>query len=456
MGLDGTTAKEKYESVQFLCESKLIYTIVGFQNTPSKEEELLLEEREDDLYIKKEGEFVSVSDLMSELEWSKEKQRIVNKQNPDECWIYLSPNGLTKQDRWNVKDMMSVHEISEEQMKELREHAQTFYHEMNPDPTPEETKDSVMQVFVSPRKYSELDDHPMLRGTASHLPIHVAMRLVKDGKVYSFGYEMFPEQQGYVTGSLFNMLSAADAKIAVLDYEEMREHQGRIVTSIPVTDKAVEEMLEMANEINADEPPTFNYLLQSCAKIAHLFLDKAGIPVNADMHGKTFIHNILPMMSNAPVLKHIIRPIRKLTQKIGSVMPNCVRNAFAAIARAFTYVPRKIGTFLVNVIVITLGGGKTAPGMHQIDKEKDNPRQKEGLARFSKVVRSFWDLFSEDLTDMKHPHLFIQWMLNQDSTAVHPYSGTPNLAIIPSQIEDEREADRRREYFYQKYCNWDR
>lgn len=461
LGLDGALVERHFESIQWLFDTKILFSLLTFQNSPSQQADRHLDIRDDGLYLRRGDEWVNADELRQQIHVDPKTQRIVSKENPNEHWLYLGTTGLTKHDRFNCQDMPPVHTLSDEQMKELQAEAAHFYHDENPDPTPDEDKPCILQIASSPRRYTGMDDHPMMRGAAAHIPIHVVMRLIRDGQVYSFGFEMLPDQQDYVVGQLLppkNLLATADAKLATLDYEETRQHQGRMTTTIPITLKEFEADLKAVNDMNKGPPKRFNYLAQACPSLFRVIADNSKIKVNTGMGLGDFLGAFFPRIEGIPVIGDIIRPIsrffRKVSQLVSEAMPECIKKAFKAIADIVFYIPRKIGTIFLNLIILAAGGGKAAPGASSVSPEEDSRDNRHHLTRFSTLFRHWTDIFDDNLSKIEHNLGILDWQLKQKTTHVHPPKKQPEFTFLSSQIEDKEKSAEIKEYFHKKYALW--
>ena len=110
LGLDMDLINNDYEGAKFLVKSRLIYSIVGFQNSTVEgaEKNAIKVDNTGCLLIKQQGKYVSVKDLVKKLVFDRNWQELTTKTNPEERWNYFSPNGLVPVDRWLHPEFIHV------------------------------------------------------------------------------------------------------------------------------------------------------------------------------------------------------------------------------------------------------------------------------------------------------------------------------------------------------------
>ncbi|MBS0654175.1 MAG: hypothetical protein JSR46_00210 [Verrucomicrobia bacterium] len=450
LGLDSTLLNNDYEGAQFLTQTRLIYSIIGFQNSTAegKLKHTIETNAENKMMIKKQGAYVPLSRLTDELSYDKKREVLTTKDKPEERWNYFSPEGLVSIDRWFSPELVPVEELSKEEMDQLRAHAKEFY--LNKEEPPSEyPRDAVIQVVTNPRKEFPFGDFPLTSRLEAFLPVHSALRIItSDGKVYSTGFSVNPESFESDYGKLF---ATTEGIPTILDYEEFRKHEGRIVTTIPATTNACETIIKTINDYRK-ETVSYNISVQNCVHLVVGALDQTDVKVNAAFNAVDVLESATPALYAFPLvgepLGEMKRTIKNITEgEFGTDAPEFVMGArlvqaafVAALAvhEAITYVPNKIETIFCNVLVLALGGAEGT--MPKNRTEGAEVLEHNGmLKRFSSIIRHPLDLFSDETSSSYQSLPLIQWQLQQGTTAIHLYDKQPAMGILPPQVTQETE-----------------
>ncbi len=452
LGLDAELLKNDYDGARFLIKNRLVYSIVGFQNSsadgPSKHEIRVNDKQQ--LCVKQQGVYVPVAEIAKKLTFNKDWQELMSKENPDERWNYFSPDGLVPVDRWLHKELVPIETLSKEEVQKLLAHAETFY--------PEGQKpagvnhEAVVQIFTNPRKtLGAASDFPLLSRLDASFPVHAAIRIItKDGLVYSTGFGSTVEEDVYTEG---NMLASINGMPTVLDYEEFRKHEGRIVTSIPVTSAACGEMLQTLQKYREDTI-RFNLVKQNCVQLAVDTLAPAGVKINNYVKAREFVRGIFPSTEQIPVIGPVVakahRTVEDLTDYAQSdekiKKPTDIFKKIIGFGTlVVTYVPSRLLTVFCNLVILGMGGGSGSP------LPDDEAESVERFQVFSKLVKNPLDIFKESTSMISHALPLIQWQLQQRSTAVHLYGTKPEMGILPP--EPNEAIEKRRAYFEIKYLS---
>jgi hypothetical protein len=310
LGLDLPLFNNDYEGAKFLIKTRVIYSIIGYQNStadgPTKHE--IKVDDQNRMMIKKEGTYVVAVELEKDFTFDKEWQEIASKANRQERWNYFSPDGLVCVDRWLHPEFIPVEQLSDKEMVDLRAHAQHFYPEGKA-PYSELPRDAVIQIFTNPRRQIPGGDFPLITRLEASFPVHAAIRVItSDGKVYSTGFGSTVEEDKYTEEG--GMLTTINGMPTILDYEEFRKHEGRVVTSIPITTEACTKVLDKMIEYR-QKTIRFNLAKQNCVQLAVDALDETGVKVNTIIKGKDFIRAIGPSADALPAVGESVGKMKK-------------------------------------------------------------------------------------------------------------------------------------------------
>lgn len=427
LGLSKDLIHNDFAGAEFLLNTRVIYNIVGYQNTTAAGKEIhkLTTNADNKIMILKEGVPVCAADLAKDYEFDKEWQEVRSKTNPEERWNYFSPQGLVPVDRWTHKEFVPVEKLSTAEMNTLRDHAQTFFPHQPADPL----KDCVVQIFTNPRKVVKGGNNPLLTRFEASAPVHAAIRVItSDGTVYSTGFGSTVDEDKQVEGK---MLATINGMPTILDYEEFRKHEGRVVTSIPITTDACNAILDKLQKYR-DETIRFNLLAQNCTTLAVDVLDTTGVKVNNQVNAMEYINSSLPSVYTVPLVGTAARKIKKGATKVNESLPTVAQKAIQKGNAAIKYVPEKFAAIFANILTTTQGATVGT-------KQPENAiKETEGMEKFQSMVENPLDLLSRDTTKLSHSLVLIQWQLQQKSTVVHPYENQPAMGILPPAPSDEQ------------------
>lgn len=129
LGLNVKWLDDHAEDVSFLVRTKLIYPIVGFQNsTLNGREQNQIKKKLDGLWIKKEGQWVPVAQIRKEMDWDPKVNAVVSKHCEFQQWNYFSNQGLVPihsayeaELAHHTKDQAKMHSVAQLSMKEMQE-----------------------------------------------------------------------------------------------------------------------------------------------------------------------------------------------------------------------------------------------------------------------------------------------------------------------------------------------
>jgi hypothetical protein len=448
-GLDASLADDFPSEIDFLIKTRLIYSIAGLQNSTAdgKEKHPLIiasrDDRQKELMIKKEGVLTSVTSIKNDLSFDKKENMLVSKDNPDERWNYFN-EGLVPIDRFYHHDraqlcsypainekLHPVTELSKEEMQRLLAHATSgIDHKEDSRPL-----NAVVQFITNPRlSYA---DNPLMKNFDAQVPVHCGIRVItSDAMVYSTGFGSTLDEDKYNTG-LTKYLGSINGQPTNIDYEEFRTHEGRLVTSIAVNQENAQAILNQLNTYRK-EGIRFNILKQNCMKLGTNILSMTGEKLDIRVSLDEVLYRCLPDPKSIPfigsTLSKGVNWIKSGLDSVSNFVPNSVKKICNLIKNFVFFIPRKLGTFFKNILVLILGGRIESPVFQRDLSNQD--RSDDNLEDFECLLTS---MFDDEATDINHSSVFINWQLNQASSMSYDYEGKPNMNIVPDDSQIQRQ-----------------
>lgn len=436
--LDPALADKYFDDINLLVRTRLIYPIVGLQNSSSLGPEVhaikeVVLNNKPALMIKKEGAWIPVRDLQKTLGWDKGEGKYVSKNQPNQYWNYFH-EGLVPvdrhfrpreghQDESQNGSLYPVARITEDEVKTLLEHAKKFDGFNDPNAKNHDKPECIVQFFTDPDRVCK---YQFANNFNAQNPVHCGIQIVmNDGRVYSTGLGSTNKEYKDRKG-LKNLLATTNAQPTNMDYVTFKHHEGRLITSIPVDAACAESIIENLNYYRKISVP-FNLIKQNCMQLGTDVLEQTGVAVNIQVPIKTMLYRMLPDIMPKP-LRNLLGRVKRLA---GKTIPAPARKALEAAATVFLFVPRKTETLFINLLFSIVGGRK---GAYVSDERLKPPQTKFGLKHFDRLVA---DLFDDHASDIQHSSVFIHWQLRQASTVVHSYSGQPCMNILPPMTQEE-------------------
>ena len=151
------------------------------------------------------------------------------------------------------------------------------------------------------------------------------------------------------------------------------------------------------------------------------------------------LYRCLPDLKSVPYigssLSKGVNWIKGGLDSVSNFVPGSVKKVCNLIKNFVFFIPRKVGTFFKNILVLILGGRIESPVFTRDLSNQD--RSADNLEDFECLLTS---MFDDKATDINHSSVFINWQLNQASTVSYDYEGKPNMNIVPddSQIQKHR------------------
>ncbi len=417
------------DCVRFIFDSKLVFSIIGYRETcgnPDMHDIKL--DVDDHPLLKMQGQWIRWETIARDLRYHSQSEKIKSRNTPSQAWNYFHPRGLVPIDRFGWQQAYSIYELSPEEYNRTREHALKFY-KTNPERDPGIVKDCIVQFFTSPRQ--RIPKHFLLDNLNRQFPLHIGMRMItSDRKVYSFGYQMSPEETAkLISDPLSNFLMTTKAELAMQDLEEFREHEGRVVTSIPLTSERSQNILSFLNGLSGKQL-RFQYERQNCSLMMLEVLKKTGYDIDIRSSAIRFIYEAFPSFNQIPVVGLAIVKVEQCAKRIWAALPNFIRGPLLKTRQIALLIPERIGIVLLNLCSWKLGAAKKTIAL-PLGVTEEELYDKRGLQNFSCVIRSWADLFKKETSVIYHSKYFLDWQKQQCSTFTDPYTGRPKLSIVP-------------------------
>lgn len=427
VGLDPSVCETDYEGVNFLVKERLLYSIIGFQNSSAigKSHEQL-QVRDGKVYILCEGKFLSAASLSKRFRYVKEELQLME-QGTNKAWNYLCPDGLVPVDRCKSDTILPSMSISKDEKDRLLNHAKKM---SGMKFSEEKPATSVLQIVTNPRKRFKTPDFFLFDGLESMTPNHLGFRIIDEkGNVYSSGFASTAEEDVYCTGKK-NYFASINGMPGITDYEEFRPHDGRLVTSIPLTTETCNKELHELQEMRT-RGVRFNILTQNCSTMANQLLRIAGIKLDNRVSLYKFLKFLLPHYSSLSFVDKIKSTLILWSHKFSkATMTPSAEEATSVIGKIIRVILtplRLLTNFAANLILLRHGANKGSPVMKDMYGER---KGEEGLKKFSAVISSAKDLFSDRSHTVHHSGPFIEWQLSQPTTRYYKYK-EPNMNILP-------------------------
>lgn len=428
-GLPMSVLKDHPDCVRFLKESGLVFSIVGYREScrdPNQHDIKL--DHDGHPMLKMKGRFVRWETVSREIEYDSKSEKVKSRVYPGsivQSWNYFQ-EGLVPVDRFEYDQVFPVYKLTEAEYNRTLQHARKFY-ETHSEKDPGIAKDCIVQFTTIENRVvpnGALFDHAQ-----RNYPVHIGMRLItRDGQVYSFGYQLLPEEAAFLFSDYFStFLATAEAKISMRDYEEFRP-VNKLVTSIPLSSQRAQNILNRLNELNGQQL-RFQYMRQNCSQLMREVMQIAGYDVDLRTTGTEVVYDALPSLTQIPVIKKVV----SFTKDIWNSLPIFTTMPIEFSANLMLYIPKKVAIVATNLLAWKMGASKkTTPLQEGVEDEVFYDKKK--LQTFSTLIRSWGDIFNEETNVVYHSKYFIDWQKEQHSTFEDVYSKRPKFAIVPPSV----------------------
>jgi len=401
--------------VDFMLESGIAYSIAGLKNTFGAQNTLheIRKNEEGEPCVLVEGVFRPWNEIKDKFTARKEYDVFVSKNNESERWTYTD-QGITKQDIYEFTEPSPICTLSETEYTTVCNHAKKFYSEKNPDPKPHELKDAVIQIATSVGVACR-GQTPFVQNVAKKLASHYGIRIItKEGKVYSFGYRRdFGELDHVETKTTF---ASVKGVMAMNDFDELRPHKGRYVTSIAISSTDADKIMK---EIIGQRGGSFDMLHHNCVEKVAQCLAIADVKVDTVEPFESSITLLAyKFFTHLPYIGQCVKKVKKCACRILNAIPQVVSRPIRFTASIIFFVPHKILTVLKNLFIISLGWTKASP---TLQKQSCHCKRKF----------SYCDLFNPNLSDFNSSRKLLSWQKRKQSTECYIWNGKPLFCLLP-------------------------
>ncbi len=431
LSMDPSVIDTDFESVNFLVKQRLLYSIVGLHNSSSLGNQTPpFTVREGKIYMLQDGVRVPVHSLIKAFQYDSGGLQLIDVKTRLP-WNYLLPKGLVQIDRCSANPLVPVTQLNRDEMKRLVDHAMQLE---GASFLPDEPATCVFQFCTNPRPIKEVPDSPFLDGIHALAPVHVGFRVINEnGDVYSSGFAASPEEGLYRTGTS-KIFSSVNGLPAVLDYEEFRPHDGRLVTSVPMTKKQCDDIIYKLNTMRK-KGVRFNILTQNCSYMATEMAEVAGVHIEHKLKRPKIFEYLFPHFSSFPPLNYIVKKVSSLSERISkkTMLPS-IGTTVGAVRSIIDWAMKPVNVLLngmTNLALLAFGAGAGSPIKKGLYGEKPG----EHMKSFYSLIQSPKDIFSDDPSTVYHSGPIIAWQQQQKTTCSTPYT-VPIMNIMPTSLED--------------------
>lgn len=429
LGLPMSVLENYPDCARFLIESGLAFSIIGYRESCQDpiQHDLKLD-HDGHPMLKMQGRFVRWETVSRELHYDAKSEKIKSRAYPGsitQSWSYFQ-DGLVPVDRFEYDQVFPVYRLSQDEYNRTLQYARNFYHN-NPEKDPVIAKDCIVQFTTIENRV--VPKGALFDNAQRNYPVHIGMRLItSDRQVYSFGYQLPPEEAEFIFSDYFStFLATAEAKISMRDYEEFRPVD-KLVTSIPLSSQHAQNIINRLNELNGKQL-RFQYMRQNCSPLMREVMQLAGYDVDLRTTAKEVVYDALPSLTQIPIIGKTV----SIAKKIWNSLPRIATMPLEFSVSLILYIPNKIATVATNLLAWKMGANKkTTPLQEGVEDEAFFDKKK--LQTFSTLIRSWTDIFSDEVNVVYHSKYFIDWQKRQHSTFKEIYSGRPKFAIVPPTV----------------------
>ena len=423
-----TAAFTAPDFITFAFSSGLVYQLLAFKTAFNTEAFRLNEDNAPQLCI--EGKWKNWNEVKEEIAFDPRRGKFYSLSDESISWTFVS-EGFIQKDRTKYETLFPVGKLTEEHYRKLYTHATKELSE-----TEKGEKRAILQCYTTKRGMG-CTRNGITENFYNEAPTHIGLRLIaEDGTVYSLGLEVDLEQLPEIQpGGLANCLtyfSTVNARVAIFDYEEPKKFHERSVTSLPITQRRMDEIIEQIskanNGLNEKNPARFSFAGYNCTSFGKDILKIGGYSVDTTMTLEEGISRMLPSIFEIPYfgkpLQKIVQGVKDITasifKKITPVIPAEIKNRITGVVSALNYIPMKIYTFLKNCLMLAAGSYRMTPFQGEVSTGL--------LPRYPRIIRSFLDMFDESITVGDHSQRIVEWQKGKMAAFTKTYNyETPNL-----------------------------
>ena len=403
---DQLLQNHKYcDFLQFLYESKLIFSIRGFENKDRFFEKGIFEGIKvfnGTPYILKEGRWTHWKSIIDTFTYDSSSQEILEK-GGSIAWNYFYPNGLVPESRYSV--LRDAYQISEKQLKEIRSRLN------------DQSKGA--EHFLQVTSSGE--------GVLEQIGSHIGIRLITNRKLYSFGFEIPRKGPNLENQSNFSALATYPVRITNLDFTEFKKHKLRRITTIPINEETSQVIVEKIRKYMMNESRlTLCFLDQNCVNFTAEVLKEANENLDYKTQSITgfFGYIFYTAICNYPSLYPIVLKVEKAFISALKALDMCKPIALTIkilgwVWSITTYLPSKILTVIRNLFFILFGANQS---FVKFPKRQEDACLDLPLLYHQPPLREFSGIFQEHL--LSDPLRVINWQRTINSTVEFTDSST--------------------------------
>lgn len=374
--------------LDFLYESRLIFSLRGYENSFEKRAEEIgsaFKMEKNIPHFLMENQWVSWEVLAQKLRYDPIQKLILDSEGHQ--WNYIFPKGFVRQSRYNA--IFPVYVLSDSEKEALSQHAQG-----NP---------CYVQILSSGKT------------PAGQIGSHVGVRLIdKEGQLYSFGFEIPTDQANLSTNSVFSVLSTYNAKITSLDFTEFKKFDRKYITTFSISEEHFSQMMQKVRTYT-ESHLKLNFLNHNCVDFADDLLSVA------DIHMDKKRSSLLQMGVEVIVPSSVIKKVSALSETIFASLKHYTpveiqKVALAAYAVA-VFVPSVFANLVKNSLFLIFGAGREGNAL-------EGPRLAD-----QQIPLKTWKLW--DNISFSDPLKVIQWQSLQASTHSEEFMGPRIYLGIP-------------------------
>ena len=318
LGLSEAVLRTAPDCVDELISSHIAHFIVLFR---AAGHDVTLDHN-DHPFIKMNGIMTPWDEIKACIEFNKEKECFVSKRDPNLSWTYICPDGFVQKEPYPTT-LYPICTLKQDELAALQAHAAKFW-ESHPEVDPGLAKPCVLQIFSS-----RIDTFSRNWFTENYLdlaPRHVGIRLIDStGKLYSFGLQINKQFREFISRSPSSILATGRAQVVVPDFYETHIFNRRMITSIPLTNERMQNILHEAGLVNMGPGEHFCQLRPNCLSFAIKMAKLAGVEIDCKMSVSEMILTAIPVIGKVyqaalPLLNKINLGI---VGRVAGVVRNC-------------------------------------------------------------------------------------------------------------------------------------
>lgn len=402
--LDPAIARINPECAEFLLKTKLAYLIASYSRPDCTDVGVRVHEG---VEILVDGAFIPYEEFNERFEYDKSRECMVERAEPHRALSCVAPalGGFIFKDQY--AELFPVAELTEVEYQKLKEHAG-------------QEADNFFQLYTSPYLDNGLPTLEDNFAVGESLPSHFAARIVtSDRKVYSFSLRVDRDD-------LFTATSLAKSVCGTvsMDFDEPRKHDGRLVTTLPLTQETQQRLLQYVQDNRLQR---FNFVDANCAGFATQLLHQLGHNVEPRLAPEIVLFEMVAghvyrLPGVGPLLYKLFSTANKVMNAVHNALPEFIKKPIAytnwLIERVTEY-PRR---FMMSTLFVLLSGTKASEKLQARFPDTEN----------ASLINSFSDFFSTEATKLSYSQELIRWMRRQPTTVLHPFV-KPQMTIVPPE-----------------------